>query len=457
MFASDLAPVLAQPGVDHALDDAYVAAVLLHRIPGGAETFFRAVRTVPPGHSLTVDGDTERLERWWRPEDAPAVRNASDDDYAAAFLDHYRRAVRDRLRGACVPGAHLSGGLDSSSIAVLAAREWRPNGPLHAFCWHPPPIGGLADVAAAEYGRIKAVCIREGLSPIYHAANVEHLVTALRRDGARAPDRDGTLGQESSIQESAAGMGVDVLLSGWGGDECASFNGRGYYAGLLREGRLVEMVRNAREETNSPVRHLLMHAVLRQLHPNIPRFARLAVRGRLPRPQTFVRPAFARLVRGVQSFPRATGVRDMQLGLLRYGHLAQRVEDWAAAGARQGIEYRYPLLDRRLIEFALGLPPDQFRRGSWNRWLMRNALRDILPPEVCWNPSKREVAHREQGRQAVTDTLAIVRHHLTARSEPPSRAKYLNMPQVLAHLEVDDVEAIRRPGKFFAALTFLDW
>ena len=77
------------------------------------------------------------------------------------------------------------------------------------------------------------------------------------------------------------------------------------------------------------------------------------------------------------------------------------MEGWAASGARRGIEYRYPLLDRRLLELALGLPPGQFRRGRWGRWLMRHALGachagssircfpaegPVLPPEVCWNP-----------------------------------------------------------------------
>ena len=64
----------------------------------------------------------------------------------------------------------------------------------------------------------------------------------------------------------------------------------------------------------------------------------------------------------------------MQLHLLQLGHLGTRIDGWTASGARRGIEYRYPLLDRRVLEFALGLPPEQFRRGRWSRWLMRHAV-----------------------------------------------------------------------------------
>ena len=77
-----------------------------------------------------------RLERYWRPEEIPAARPAADNAYAEQFLDLYGKAVRDRLRGGPV-GVHLSGGLDSSSVAVLAARAPRRQGrPVPpAFSW----------------------------------------------------------------------------------------------------------------------------------------------------------------------------------------------------------------------------------------------------------------------------------------------------------------------------------
>ena len=459
VFASDVDAVLAAPGVDDTLDDDYVAAYLARRMPGGGYTFFRAVRSLPPGHSLTVDERIEHVERWWRPEDAPPVPSGSDDDLAVAFLDLYERAVRDRLRGARTPGAHLSGGLDSSSVAVLAAREQRrANGALHTFCWNPPNTGAPGPHRAPEYDRIESVGAQEGLSVVYHPVSVRQCVAILRRDGARSPDRDGTLMREALVQTSAAARGVDVLLSGWGGDEGVSFNGRGYYAGLLREGRLVDLIRSAREEADRPLRHLLAQAVLTQLHPQAPRTVRRILRGRLTiSRKTFVHPALARRARQLHRAPRPTGVRQMQLALLGYGHLAQRIEDWAASGARQGVEYRYPLLDRRLLEFALGLPPEQFRRGRWNRWLMRRALREVLPACVRWQRSKRGPVRAKSGNQLLAGVLSAVRRHLDARSEPPSRARYIDMTRLLKRLGTDSPKKVSQPGKVLAALQFLDW
>ena len=67
------------------------------------------------------------------------------------------------------------------------------------------------------------------------------------------------------------------------------------------------------------------------------------------------------------------------------GILSMRLEGWAARGAHYGLEYRYPLLDRRLLEFALGLPPEQFKRPAAARWLMRHALSpDLLGLHQSW-------------------------------------------------------------------------
>ena len=85
-------------------------------------------------------------------------------------------------------------------------------------------------------------------------------------------------------------------------------------------------------------------------------------------------------------------------------------------GAPGHREYRYPLLDRRVLEFALGLPPEQYRRGRWSRWLMRHALRAVLPPEVCRHLSKDDPARHEPLRDASIRAMSAVGEDLAARA-----------------------------------------
>ena len=368
-------------------------------------------------------------------------------------LELHQRSVRDRLRGGTV-GAHVSGGLDSSSVAVLAAREMRNQGrpPPVAFTWLPDLGGAPPQPAhALEYALVDAVCAQEGLRACHGALTPENVLDLMRLDGALSNVLVHV--NEDVVQRHAQARGVRVLLSGWGGDECVSYNGRGYWPHLLLSGRWRKLAAECRAQ-DTPAWRFLAGVGLELLHPSLPARLRRLRKGRNAARRWLVHPGFARRTKPLAaSSRRALGVRSVQLGLLRAGHLAQRMEGWAASGGPRGIEYRYPLLDRRLLEFVLGLPPEQFVRGKERRWLMRNALRAVLPPEVCWHRSKIDPARSEAMVAAFCAALPAIRAWLAAR--PPRRAGYVDM-RVLRKCLADPAEFRARPGPVIRALSFLD-
>ena len=463
VFASAVEGVLTAPGVSDALDEATVAQYLTGlSLLSTTRTFFESVRKLPPGHTLTVGGDTlrqgsvssrlpVRLERYWRPEAVPRAQPASDDEYAEEFLALYERAVQDRLHGADPVGVHLSGGLDSSSIAVLAARELRRQGrpaPL-AFSWLPAlGVAAPAPTYAEEYARIDAVCAQAGLQVFHRALSPADFAAVLRRDGAYPGLH--VHPNEEVVQRSAEERGVRVLLSGWGGDEGASFNGRGHLERLLLSGRWGKLVAECRAG-GAGSRHVL-GCVLNLAFPGLMLDLRRLRRAR----SGMLAPAFRRRTPRPEPVPRHLDVRRSQVRLLQFPHLSVRIEGWAASGARRGIEYRYPLLDRRILEFALGLPPAQFRRGRWSRWLMRHALRTVLPPEVCWHASKEDPARFEAMRAAFFGAVPAIREELAAAA--PSWAGYVDMARLLESLDGDHLRTEPQvdPG-IGTALQFLDW
>ena len=465
VFASAVEAVLAAPGVSDVLDETTVATFLASTTPIDSTcTFFQAVRRLPPGHALTVkavvvrDGAVRlriRTERHWRPEQVPLAQPAADDAHAEQFLHLYTQAVRDRLRGSGPVGAHLSGGLDSSSIAVIAARELRRQGrpPPIAYTWLPPP--GEAPPKpehAQEYALVKAICCQEGLRACYGAPTVKDVFDVLRLDGA-LPGVHVHM-NEYVVQRQAAAEGVRVLLSGWGGDECLSFHGRGYWQQLLLTGRWRQLTAEFRGQDRTAL-GFLAHVLLPLLHLALPRKLRELREGRAHR-RWLIDPAFARRAQPAAALQLGhVGVRRVQLQLLWAGHLCARMEGWAASGARRGIEYRYPLLDRRLLEFALGLPPEQFIRGRWGRWLMRHGLRDVLPLEVLWRRIKVDPARSEPFVDAFVETFPMLLQRLAAGR--PSRAPYIDLPSLLERLDADRFRAQPQSGVMMRALQFLDF
>ena len=461
-FASDIKAVLAALGVSGDLDEAAVATRLTFgaRLLG-ARTCYRAVRRLLPGHALSVERGVVRVHRWWRPEEVPPLPPASDGALAEECLAIVTEAVRDRVQDDRSVGVHLSGGLDSSGVAAIAARELRRQGraAAPAFAWFPPPGAGPRAVGG-ELGAHDPVCRWEHLQLFCHPPEARDIVASLRRDGTLEAD-SGLY--EEIVRRAAAEQGVKVLLSGWGGDEGISFNGRGYYPQLLRSGRVAHWWRELGERGRHPFAAFVGDAVLPLVSPGTAWAARTLRRGEWPfrRNVTFIHPEFARRVRPLPAeyWPRG-GVRDLQIHLLQRGHLGDRTGREAVSGARHGIEYRYPLLDRRVLEFALGLPPEQYRRGRWGRWLMRHALDPVLPPEVCWNPSKRDPARFESIRDAFAEEAIVgVRGMIEERDGALSRSRYLDLPRLVQAL---DPECWRTGGRrtrspVLNALRFLDF
>ncbi|CAD6875526.1 asparagine synthase-related protein [Methylomonas fluvii] len=86
------------------------------------------------------------------------------------------------------------------------------------------------------------------------------------------------------------------------------------------------------------------------------------------------------------AFPPDT--RRIRFNLLTRPGLLRRIEQWSLLSARYGMSTTFPLLDRRVVEFALSLPSELFLREGWSRRVFRDAMSGVLPNELCWKQSK---------------------------------------------------------------------
>ena len=466
-FATALEAVLAAPGVGAELDERRVSAHLASPWRSfRRRTFFREVLRLAPGHTLTVDAGRlrpVRQRRWWRPEGLPTARGGSAEEHGEGLLGELDRAVRARLGGGPV-GVELSGGLDSSAVAVLAARELRRRGlaPPPAFTGYPPPPEPMPPEWEGGYRRVRSVAEQEGLRLFYHTWTPGDFLRNLSQDLC-LPGAGG--GYPASL---AAGEGVRVLLSGLGGDECVSNTGAGHDFGLLLSGRWPSLLAHLREHGRRPAREIpKMLAGL--LHPKLEpasRFWRLLREGRLRaesdrwrlRNYWLIDPQFARRVPPMTAAAvRPLNARRRQLHRLRHGRLSARMEAEVAASARLGLEYRHPLLDRRLVEFALSRPPEAFC-GPPTRFLMRCAVSGLLPGEVCWSEDKSDPANSAAFVKAFALEMPALRRAVLAPEAPLTRAGYVDVPRLLERL--GDVEKFRRrprPLPILSALELLDF
>src|SRR5262249_19659721 len=106
--------------VPRILNQDKVGDTLVNRGLNGETTYYQEIYRVLPGTTVSVRGRKFSKSQFWDPYTIPDIRFKNDDDYVEAFQDLFDRTVKANLRSIRTPCATLTGGLDSSSIAVTA-------------------------------------------------------------------------------------------------------------------------------------------------------------------------------------------------------------------------------------------------------------------------------------------------------------------------------------------------
>jgi len=359
-------------------------------------TGFEEIAWLPAGHSLVATPDNLRLHRAWRPDPANVGRwRGSADEAAAKLRSLVEESVSCRLPAQGPVAAHLSGGLDSSAVAAIAARRLRAgNRKLHAFSLLARPSSGTAVRDEREY--VEAVLAQEPdieWSPVY--------LPSLDEDGDFYPDLPlaGPMAEPDDwICAAASRAGIGLLLSGAGGDEGATYNGYGLYAAMLRQGRWRSLPAELRARARREKRPLAIVAAQRLIAPLLPDWmARL----RPSRPGRFVpgarrRDALSflnaslakRVAAALPPQPEWSNRVTDRIQMLTESYLVGRADRWSIIGARHGIAFSYPLADRRILDFSLSLPLERFADRGFSRQPFRNAMAGILPESIRWRDSK---------------------------------------------------------------------
>ncbi len=339
----------------------------------GDETFFDGVRRLPPAHSLEFGPRGLRLERYWtlEPGDPPA-------DPVAAVRETFLDAVRLQLRSDVPVGTCLSGGIDSSAIAVAVAH--------HGHERQKTVTAYFEDPGYDERPYARAVVERTGAEAHWVTFGPDDLVRDLPAivEAQGEPFGSPSMCAGWYVMREARRAGLTVMLDGQGGDEIlagyrASFGYR--LSDLLRAGRVGEAGAELRAfgEVHGP-----RWAAVAVANPHVPERLRLEARARLRGTTGIAGPDLPRLDRqdaNGAAFPDRLR-RQLHLLVTRRG-LPELLRYEDRNSMAHSLESRVPLLDHRLVELVFSLDgSDLIRRGE-TKVVLRRALADLLPRKVA--------------------------------------------------------------------------
>ncbi len=406
-------------------------------IPG--RTLFRDLHSVPAAHCVRLRaGAAPTIGRYWR-QPLPPLHSFDLDQRDAA--DEIRRrlrvAVARRLPADGPVAAHLSGGLDSTPIALLAADELRARGETcHAYSFQEPRDGSEVEaVDERPYVRDAA----EGRDNLQVTTVSSPCWFDLLQQGIDADTMMPTAADEpeNRLLADAAAAGACVVLSGWGGDEAVTSWGGGHLAELFRHGRWREGVAAlracSRRTGHSLRREFWSKVLLRQLPAGmVARYRRWRNLDRWHAHETYVTaPMRGHIVREYRG-QHADSRRNRRVGLEAWW-IQCRLERFAQIGARFGIAYAYPMLDRDLLDYAMRLPGVFFQRDGVTRSLIRDATRGLLPDSVRLRDDKLAPFPLESLRAAQRRDALLAKLHELARD--PLVARFLDVDAISADIQ----------------------
>lgn len=424
LFASEVRSLLESGRVERRLDPVALSSYVWNGFVAGRNGMIRGVESLAPGAKLWIEADGQRGEEtpYW---DFPPVGARGSVDELRERLEE---AVRLRLVSDVPLGVFLSGGVDSSAVAALAARS------------------GVADLKTfnisfeeVEYDEAPfAEAVARSLGTDHHTVRLgqdyfkAHLLEAL--EGLDQPTFDAV--NTYFVSRAARESGMTVALAGTGGDEI--FGGYKSFLEIppvARWGKLVGVLPDGILETAARAACRFKFGPAGAVPPQV-RWGKLGdvltARGNpLHLYQTFYglftrsfyrellageptgtvsglqTPFFEHLERSVRGRAPLDGISLIELSTF----LGQRLlRDTDTASMAVSLEVRVPLIDHEIVEAAFRLETAERFQGLPGKGLLRRLALSELDPAIFDRPKAGfvlpiEVWCREELRETVDDLL----------------------------------------------------
>ncbi|BCN29028.1 asparagine synthase-related protein [Anaeromicropila herbilytica] len=373
-------------------------------------TFYEGIKQVPPATYMIFKKDSVEVQKYWNPMEIKPLKLDSDEAYEEAFREIFYEAVNCRIVTDGEVGIMLSGGLDSGSIACVAAKVLDKNAKhLKAYSSIPKsdyidwlPKGAVANESvyinelASQYTNIDVTyCDSDKL-------NSYNQIERLRTIQEYPYKYSGNLFWIDRIVQMAKEDGCKVLLDGQSGNYTISYGDiTSHIVTLIKKKKF----HSAREE-------IMQYS---KVHGRLPKSVfRYFILLYIPKPIKVLfnkgKVKSAKLITHIINKDLADKWdinRYMKLyGMGKYYNKKKSINEVrsflcnnllfsqaAASEVRLSIEYglvrRDPTRDKRVIEFSMSLPAEQFVKDGIERSLIRRAMRGILPDKIRMNMMER--------------------------------------------------------------------
>lgn len=398
VFASDIASVLTQKDLAFSLDQQQVADSLSIIKSEKERTTYNEIKSLPPGHYLTLKDGQIELKEYWKLQTKETVYK-KDTEVIQEFTDLLTEAVKCRVENRKITGTELSGGIDSSSVTALASQFSQVKTFSHIL---PDSKLGKMFPHKDEREFIQMLTEHCNISDKHFVTSEESLLDTLQDHveyyQSLSQQNFGVFSDQ--LYQKAREEKINILLSGFGGDEVVTSQASGYLYELARNNNWNEVKIDLKNQypKNLNYTKALFKLYIKTKITDINKLIHYLKQGKPWWKNKYKNLALnadyekklgvkKRYEEYYQNIARQT-MQDKNIERITHPHVSQRLEYCSLMARKYGIEYRYPLLDIRLIEFYLSIPPRLKARNGIGRYIIRRAMEGILPEKIQWRNDK---------------------------------------------------------------------
>ena len=407
-FASTLRGLFATPGLWRKLNERTLLRHLVVVRDQVEETLYEGVLRLPAAHTLVWEAGGEPVTReYWAPDPSYRVRCDSRAEYLSAFQREMEQAVAFAVRSTGNVGIMLSGGLDSTAVAVMAADILEKQGKRLQVIHTLPPSSDPRRTRLWERDESDWVRMLEPHLPSadfhYRTETVKEPLPMAEWDRLfdihQVPLRGMPMAKDAAEERWENDHGITTKTNGLGGNYLVSLEAlpSGYLTQLAWQGRwptLWREARGCREFYGHPGRRILQRALIGPLRRTFRRQPLSPARIQMLRalhPRLGSDAYIADRLSWVGGGPIVTTEWQVKqrMGQIMAGLIPQNVGPGNAVFSPDYSTYSSsPLMDRRLNAFCLGVPLEQQIKDGRDRLLMRDSLAGRVPEELRWRVTR---------------------------------------------------------------------
>jgi asparagine synthase (glutamine-hydrolysing) len=401
-IATEIKALLIIPGVPKELNKKKLALFLMRDIQDNEYTFYKKIKSLPAAHFLKIDKNHFTINKFWELDSKLQIEMDSEEEYVKAFRKIFNEAVKCRLRSYLPIGFELSGGLDSSSVVCMAKNilEKEENIKFKSITTFSRVYDKIPECderffiqKVLDNGNIKSnFLLGDNISPLKNINNI-----LWHQD---QPFFSPHMTNQINTYQKISDAGIRILLSGEGGDEIVSHGGN-YIRELFFSFKLKKFLEEIKGSSKKLDQNKTKIFIKEVVFPSIPYSFK-----------KFIKLISNRNTNSIinDNFLESAGVEEVDINHI-INHIGKiKTKDYHyfsinnplsqtifgitdRSSSIYNIEERYPFYDIRLIEFCYSLPTEMKLKFGWDRYIMRIAMQDILPPEIQWRSQKSNLSN----------------------------------------------------------------